>query len=751
MQRIGKSIRELRDAYDVVVIGSGYGGAVSASRLARAGRRVCVLERGRELLPGDFPTNTASFVAASQLEHPRGRVGERSALFRFVMDDDCGAAMGCGLGGTSLINAGVALRPDAASWEDERWPSALRADADGLLRESFDRAEAMLRPAPYPPSMQRLKKLDALEAAARSMGSTGRFSRPPLTIAFTGGANAAGIEQPACALCGDCLSGCNTGAKTTLLTTYLPDAAAHGAELFTEIDVRFVVQAGAGYAVHFEPLVLERGRFDAAPMFVRASEVIISAGALGSTEILLRSREEGLAVSRALGRRFSGNATTLAFGYDNAREVQAVGAPSGAVVGPAISGMIDVRAGDRMMIQECSIPRPLAGALGAVLRTTRPERRGIQRLGEAFRALTGEAVERTQCYAVTAQDDSGGRLELEDGRLRLRWPGAGLQPIVGAIHSRISELTSALGGRFVPNPAWENLRSRPPITTHPLGGCCMAEDGSRGVVDDRGRVFDGDGDATHHGLHVCDGSILPGALGYNPLLTISALAERTASLLARERGWTIAHGPAPERRAESEPRPRDVHAGLRFTERMTGYLRLGPHEVPPAPPRARGLDATDFSFVCTLLWDDLDALLEDPSVLARSIGTVDAAALSPHALRVVDGRFRLLVPQEDGSLRMVHQLVIEDRAGVTYFLDGYKTIDADKGSGVWPDTTTLFFSLYAGRDASGARIGHGAVEVELGDLFRQVSTMRGASPVRFIATFAARMRGVYGNLLGALG
>jgi cholesterol oxidase len=587
MQRIGKSIRELRDAYDVVVIGSGYGGAVSASRLARAGRRVCVLERGRELLPGDFPTNTASFVAASQLEHPRGRVGERSALFRFVMDDDCGAAMGCGLGGTSLINAGVALRPDAASWEDERWPSALRADADGLLRESFDRAEAMLRPAPYPPSMQRLKKLDALEAAARSMGSTGRFSRPPLTIAFTGGANAAGIEQPACALCGDCLSGCNTGAKTTLLTTYLPDAAAHGAELFTEIDVRFVVRAGAGYAVHFEPLVLERGRFDAAPMFVRASEVIISAGALGSTEILLRSREEGLAVSRALGRRFSGNATTLAFGYDNAREVQAVGAPSGAIVGPAISGMIDVRAGDRMMIQECSIPRPLAGALGAVLRTTRPERRGIQRLGEAFRALTGEAVERTQCYAVTAQDDSGGRLELEDGRLRLRWPGAGLQPIVGAIHSRISELTSALGGRFVPNPAWENLRSRPPITTHPLGGCCMAEDGSRGVVDDRGRVFDGDGDATHHGLHVCDGSILPGALGYNPLLTISALAERTASLLARERGWTIAHGPAPERRAESEPRPRDVHAGLRFTERMTGYLRLGPHEVPPAPPRAR--------------------------------------------------------------------------------------------------------------------------------------------------------------------
>src|SRR6478735_4199448 len=92
MVRLGRSTGEIRDTYDVVVVGSGYGGAVTASRLARAGQSVCVLERGREVLPGEFPSDAASFARLSQLEHARGRIGDRSSLFRFVVDDDCGAA-----------------------------------------------------------------------------------------------------------------------------------------------------------------------------------------------------------------------------------------------------------------------------------------------------------------------------------------------------------------------------------------------------------------------------------------------------------------------------------------------------------------------------------------------------------------------------------------------------------------------------------------------------------------------------------
>ena len=324
-------------------------------------------------------------------------LGDRSALFRFVMDDDCGAAMGCGLGGTSLINAGVALRPADAVFDEERWPSGLRADREGLLRESFDRAEAMLRPAPYPEEGPRLPKLDALEAAARAMGLLNAFSRAPLTIAFTAGKSAAGVAQPACELCGDCLSGCNTGAKTTLLTTYLPDAKAHGARAVHRRSTcgswRSATPTTSCTSSHSR---LKRDRFDAAPMFVRANVVILAAGAFGRRKSCLRSRAKGLFVSRELGRRFSGNATTLAFGYDSARKVNAIGAPRGAVVGPAIAGMIDVREGERMLIQETSIPRPLATALGMILRTTRPQGGPLQRLGTLLSTVTGSAIERTQ-------------------------------------------------------------------------------------------------------------------------------------------------------------------------------------------------------------------------------------------------------------------------------------------------------------------------------------------------------------------
>ena len=728
--------------YDVVIVGSGYGGAVCASRLSRAGQRVCVLERGRELLPGDFPTDTASFARAAQVDFPGGHVGDRSALFRFVLDEDCSATMGCALGGTSLINAGVALRPSDAEWNEPRWPAALRADRDTLLAEGFDRATAMLQPTSYPSARTsgrqtpRLAKLDALEAAAQAIGHSDSFSRPPLTIAFEAGKSAAGVDQPACALCGDCLTGCNTGAKTTLLTTYLPDAVAHGAQLFTELDVQFVEKVDGAYNVHFDPIALRRDRFEAPPMFVRAKVVVVAAGALGSAELLLRSRARGLSVSSELGKRFSGNATTLAFGFDHAEEVRAVGAKG--EVGPAIAGMIDVREEPKMIIQESAVPSPLGSLVAPLLRAVVRKGTARERLRSIRRALSGASVAHTQCYAVTARDDAGGRLELDDDRIRIRWPKAGLQPIVASIHARLGDATRALGGQLVTNPAWEKLPSHPPMTTHPLGGCAMAEDGAHGVVDDRGRVFSGTGTETHDGLYVCDGSTIPGALGCNPLLAISALAERCAKLVARDRGWSVSYAPL----ASGRPRPsarRASSSGLRFTERMVG------HFTAPA-------GTSDFSFVCTLVWEDLAALLRDPSVAARSVGTVNAPALSPDPLAVRAGHFQLLVPHEGGH-RMVHQLVVQDCGGRRFFLDGYKTIDGVVGRGLWKDTTTLFYTAYEGEDASGARLGEGAARVRLRDLMRQVSTMGGdrarglvadgQASARFVSSFATRMGRTY--------
>ena len=107
MPRISKSIDTLNDHYDVVVIGSGYGGGIAASRLSRAGRQVCVLERGREFQPGEFPDNLPEASAEMQFQTKKGRIGNDTGLFDFHVNDDINVLVGCGLGGTSLINANV--------------------------------------------------------------------------------------------------------------------------------------------------------------------------------------------------------------------------------------------------------------------------------------------------------------------------------------------------------------------------------------------------------------------------------------------------------------------------------------------------------------------------------------------------------------------------------------------------------------------------------------------------------------------
>ena len=116
------------------------------------------------------------------------------------------------------------------------------------------------------------------------------MTRTPINVTFTDERNAAGVEQHACNGCGDCVSGCNVGAKNTLLMNYLPDAVRHGARIFTEVDVRHVARAGTRWSVTIRPLDGGREDFDhAADILVTADIVVVGAGVLGSTEILLRS------------------------------------------------------------------------------------------------------------------------------------------------------------------------------------------------------------------------------------------------------------------------------------------------------------------------------------------------------------------------------------------------------------------------------------------------------------------------------
>src|SRR6185295_4253324 len=181
---------------------------------------------------------------------------------------------------------------------------------DARLDDGYDAALTMLGSTPYPelaPPMQKLvpfeKSADALEA---------EMQYPKLNVTFQAGPNAAGVHQAACTGCGNCVTGCNDGAKNTVLMNYLPDAHAHGAEIFTEVDVWTVEPTRRGaWLVSFHVRGQGRDVFAAPAQFVSADVVVLAAGTFGSTGILLRSARAGLPVSEQLGQRFTGNGDVI--------------------------------------------------------------------------------------------------------------------------------------------------------------------------------------------------------------------------------------------------------------------------------------------------------------------------------------------------------------------------------------------------------------------------------------------------------
>ena len=146
MNRLSSALTAMQSHYDVVVVGSGYGGAIAASRMARAGKNVCVLERGREFMAGDYPRTPIEGAAEVQYNTALAQIGSPLALLEVHVNEDVNAVVGCGLGGTSLINANVALEAEPRLWDDDRWPAALRADKAGRDK-GYELARAMLQPS----------------------------------------------------------------------------------------------------------------------------------------------------------------------------------------------------------------------------------------------------------------------------------------------------------------------------------------------------------------------------------------------------------------------------------------------------------------------------------------------------------------------------------------------------------------------------------------------------------------------------
>jgi cholesterol oxidase len=749
MKQLSSSLGRLSGHWPVVVVGSGYGGAIAASRLARAGQKVCVLERGKERLPGEFPRTSTELLRDTQVTGPGGsmlgklRVGSPTGLLALHMLGDLAVVTGCGLGGTSLINAGVALRPDPRVLQEDSWPARFRQDVDGMLADGFAHAERMLAVQPYPQAHPPLRKLEVLEQSAAATG--GRFYRPPLAVNFKPGVNPAGVRQRACTLCGDCATGCNEGAKNTTQLNYLPDAQRHGAELFTHVAVHHLERGKDCWRVYYRLVGVGREVFDAPLQFLTADRVILAAGTLGTTELLLRSREAGLTLSPELGKHFSGNGDVMAFGYNLDVPVNAIGQGNHELkdaepIGPTITGIIDTRDApymdEGMVIEEGVVPAALGGYLPALFAAVSPligedTDEGLMdavsenaRVAESLvRGPYRGAIRNTQTLFAMTHDDGDGELRLDGDSLRAVWPGAGRQEGFLRAEAKLRKVVAVHGGTFVRNPVGARLLDNALLITHPLGGSVMGEDATQGVVDDEGRVFSGDqGTAVHPGLYVCDGSAIPRSLGANPLLTISAMAERFSARMALREGRHIDYTPLSEELTPAAQLP----TGIRFTETLKGTvspavdLDYGQAAHPDRP------GATDLRFIVTVLVEDLDAMLADPTHPMELTGCVIAPALSAQPLTLTKGVLHVLVPDPERPTyeQLRYKMHLLSSEGARFYLEGFKRLTDDPGIDFWEDTTTLFVTVRRGDSPAAPLAYKGVLRISVEDFARQCSTFR---------------------------
>ncbi len=540
MTRLARPLSDLKPRYDVIVVGSGYGGGVTASRLARAGKRVAVLERGREFVTGEFPGRFPDLKNELQITTKHLRTGPATGLFDVRVGEDMHVLVGCGLGGGSLVNAGVALRPDARVFADEVWPGQIAQD--GLLDEGFARADRWIRPQRHARARE-MTKTQALAAAGAALGRD--CVAPPIAVNFDGGVNAAGIDQPPCTLCGDCCGGCNVGAKNTVALTYLPDAVRHGAELFTEIKVERLAKApGGGWRVH--AVTAEGTRV------LDAAVVVVAAGTLGSAELMLRSQASGLALSPRLGQRFSANGDIIAFGYGAKVPVNAVGVGQPAKVqmevGASVSAQLEYRDAERLDHQLCVQEGVLPSALAPVLPLLFvPNGRLLGALKSLIAGVYNGPFAHLQTFFAVSHDSAQGRFTLEGDQLKLSWPGAKDEPVYQRLDKALQEIVGHAGGDYVKNPLSGSVMGHQPATAHPLGGCGMGRERGDGVVNHKCQVFDGAAGAgptaVHQGLYVIDGSVIARSLGVNPLLTITALAERAMLHFAADHGLRFDDAP----------------------------------------------------------------------------------------------------------------------------------------------------------------------------------------------------------------
>lgn len=519
--------------FDVVVIGSGFGGAVVACRLAEAGRSVLVLERGRRWTPDAFPRAIGQVAREAFWEEGLSHGFLEYAAFRHL-----DVVVGAGVGGGSLHYFNVNLPADASVLADRRWPRAISRE---LLDPYYEMALATLGSSPLKPPAGRTalpeRSTQFLDAARRAGYEA---EQVPLAV-YTGAPRVdavSGLAQNPCNYGGNCLFGCDQGAKNTLDRNYLARAERLRAEVRPLHLVDGIAPAaGGGYELSYRQLD-DDPQAPARPGSVTASSVVVAAGALGSTGLLLACRDRLRSLPHlgaAVGRHFSLNGEYL-LAY--ARDTPGLVDPG---LGPPITARATVRGRHSLItIEDLGVPDQLMWYLEGAMPPRAGRLRGLARLAIAYvkqavgagatisplslqldAVVAGGRTPHMLPYLGMAIDSSDGEIRLTEDGLDIRWDVRRNRALYKEMERAMTAISEGAGGRFSSSVLYR-WPLRKILTAHPLGGCAMGDDPASSVVDDRGQVWD------HPGLFVVDGSMIPTALAVNPSLTIAALAERAA-------------------------------------------------------------------------------------------------------------------------------------------------------------------------------------------------------------------------------
>lgn len=576
------------DAFDVVVIGSGFGGSVTAERAAATGASVCVLERGRAYPPNSFARSPYSMNRAFW-DPGHGRTG----LFDVWSFRRMTGVVSAGLGGGSLVYANVLIRKDERWFDNagspgspEPWPVS-RADLD----PHYDAVERVVAPQVFPmhqPPYDKVTKVWEFRRAAVQQGfepttydavdgtrpqwylpllgvTFGNPGRPPVpgeTIAEDV-RNLHDRDRQTCRMVGECDLGCNYGSKNSLDYNYLTLAHRHGARLRTLCEVKTFAPDGTGGIVvsyrQYEPVEeVERstGPTPYTEVTVRGRHVVLAAGTFGTNLLLQRNQAAFPGLSRRLGHGISGNGDLLTLVLDAKKDVD--GHRRNRVLDPSYGPVITstLRSPDALdgggadahgfylqdagypvfvdwLVQTASRTRNLAAlaAFGWDRLKTHVLHRGSPHLAPSLVRLLGDSHLSAGSMPMLGmgRDVPDGVLSLDrDGDLVLRWDKRGSSRFFDHAIAVSKGMAGELDGRFVLNPVTALFNRF--VTVHPLGGCAMGTTAEQGVVDVWGRVHG------HPNLHVVDGAVLPGPVGANPSLTIAALADRFADQLIEDLG-----------------------------------------------------------------------------------------------------------------------------------------------------------------------------------------------------------------------